>query len=147
MKIEEIVLIDDDADEYMLFADAIASIDKSIHTRHVSRPLTDHESANCVLPQLVFLDINMPHMNGFEWLSWFKQKNYGFPVIMYSTSKSKEKIELSYQLGANLYLTKPLDFKEMIQSLQSIINLDWTQPEEIRKSYYTSGFCKSFSLS
>lgn len=146
MKISDIVLIDDDEDEYLLFSDAIKSIDKSIHIHHVSEPICESDVKHCALPNLVFLDINMPHRNGFEWLTWIKQQQYGIPVIMYSTSKSTDKIALSYQLGANLYLTKPLNFQELMRSLQSIISMDWSRPEEIRNLYYSGDRCKSFTL-
>lgn len=144
MKIAKVVLIDDDEDEYMLFSDALKRIDHTIHICHVSGPVQDEEAKRSRLPNLVFLDINMPLRDGFAWLKWFKQQQYDFPVVMYSTSMNMEKIALSYQMGACLYLTKPLDFTSLVGSLQAILSLDWSQPAEITKQYYAQGFCRPF---
>lgn len=74
------------------------------------------------LPKLILLDINMPGMNGFEFLRQFKQKELlqTIPVLMLSVSQSQNDILLAYKLGANAYLTKPTDFKQMQEMIQTI---------------------------
>ena len=60
-------------------------------------------------PDLVFLDINMPIMNGLETLRTLRLQKSGrkLPIIMYSTSSDHSDIERAYELGANSFVVKP----------------------------------------
>jgi CheY-like chemotaxis protein len=61
------------------------------------------------LPTVIFLDIKMPRMNGFEVLQWLKSnENYRLiPVVMVSSSQLQADIDRAYALGASVYLVKP----------------------------------------
>jgi CheY-like chemotaxis protein len=74
------------------------------------------------LPSLIFLDINMPGMNGFEVLRRLRENKAlpSLPVIMLSVSQSPDDINQAYRLGANAYLSKPTDFQELQDTLQAI---------------------------
>jgi CheY-like chemotaxis protein len=69
------------------------------------------------LPCLLLLDLKMPNMNGFEVLEWIRQQPSLAPlrVIVLTTSGSTSDINRAYQLGANSFLTKPLDFRDFVQ--------------------------------
>lgn len=78
---------------------------------------------NCTTPDLIFLDINLPKLNGHEVLKRMKSTAAlkDLPVVMLSTSSSKEDQNLSYENKADRYLTKPLDveiFTEIASSVQ-----------------------------
>jgi two-component system response regulator len=64
-------------------------------------------------PRVVFLDLNMPEWNGFDLLGRVRAHEgmTGLPVVVLTTSKEPADIERSYRLGANSFVTKPLDFK------------------------------------
>jgi len=74
------------------------------------------------VPHLLFLDLNMPRLNGFEVLSWIRarQEWMCLPVIVLTTSFYGPEIKRAYDLGANSFLTKPLDFSQMMASLKEV---------------------------
>ena len=78
-------------------------------------------------PDFIFLDINLPKMDGFECLEEIK-KDAGLkdiPVIIYTTSKSKKDYEKSQLLGAAGFLSKPSLFQEFKNELKSILRGTW----------------------
>ena len=76
------------------------------------------------LPDYIFLDLNMPRMNGREFLQELK-RNYQLkeiPVVIYTTSSSGRDVEEARELGAKEFLTKPADFKSICREVSRIIN-------------------------
>ena len=73
-------------------------------------------------PKAVFLDLNMPGSNGFDLLARVRADHAmtGMPVVVLTTSKEPSDIELSYRLGANSFVTKPLDFKKFSEVFASM---------------------------
>ncbi len=80
--------------------------------------------ANAVRPDLIMLDLNLPRKDGREVLA--EIKNDGslkvIPIIVLTTSRSDEDILKSYELNANCYITKPVDFSHFIDVVKSIEN-------------------------
>lgn len=74
------------------------------------------------LPDLVFLDINLPRKNGFEVLKYIKQakETCKVPVVMLSTSSSPKDIAKCYERHANCYITKPTDVEKYQQTIGTI---------------------------
>ena len=79
-------------------------------------------------PDIILLDINLPKKNGFEILESIKNDPVlkKIPVIMLSSSSSEEHVTKSYDLNANCYVTKPVDFDEYTQAVK-IIEDFWFQ--------------------
>lgn len=73
-------------------------------------------------PDIILLDINLPRKNGFEVLESIKSDPdlKRIPVIMLSSSSSEDHISRSYELSANCYITKPVDFDEYTQLVRTI---------------------------
>jgi CheY-like chemotaxis protein len=69
---------------------------------------------------VIFLDIEMPNMNGFELLSLIRKSvvNDDTPIIMLSTKDKPEDIEKAKKLGANHYIVKPFTFDKMFEGLK-----------------------------
>ena len=80
--------------------------------------------ANAVKPDLIMLDLNLPRKDGREVLAEIKSDNSLkiIPIIVLTTSRSDEDILKSYQLNANCYITKPVDFAHFIDVVKSIEN-------------------------
>ena len=78
-------------------------------------------------PYLVFLDINMPRMNGIEVLKKVRQsEKYGnLPIIIFSTSKDGSVIQQTMELGANYYVPKSAGFKELKKSIEHSLQINW----------------------
>jgi CheY-like chemotaxis protein len=75
------------------------------------------DTANYPAPRLVLLDLNMPRKNGREALQEIRQDPQlrALPVVVLTTSKSPDDVQLTYQAGANSYITKPADFKNLVE--------------------------------
>ena len=75
-----------------------------------------------VHPDLILLDWNLPRKDGREVLGEIKadERLQRIPVIVLTTSQSEEDILKAYNLRANCYITKPLDFQQFVRIVQSI---------------------------
>ncbi|EEF61648.1 response regulator [Pedosphaera parvula] len=86
------------------------------------------------LPSIILLDIKMPDTNGFELLRWIRSKPEfkSIPVIMLTCSEAAVDIEHAYEIGANSYLVKSLDFQNLKQDLPLFMHywLDLNQTPE-----------------
>ncbi|MFQ5447520.1 MAG: response regulator, partial [Saprospiraceae bacterium] len=83
----------------------------------------------------VLLDLNMPGMNGYEVLRHFFEDEYWrkLPVIVFSSSMHQADVRTCYELGANAYVRKPLDFNDFDEAIRHI-NAFWGQVN-LRPSY------------
>lgn len=87
---------------------------------------------NCgpILPAIILLDLNMPKMNGLEFLEVLKNdKNLrATPVIILTTSRNEEDRRACFHFGAAGYMIKPVDYKVFLKTMQSI-NDYWSLSE------------------
>lgn len=127
----KIVIADDDQDDRELFGEAVdeLKIDCTLDYCVNGRDLLDYlNNPKNRIPDLVFLDINMPIMSGMESLEQIRNdENFKkIPVIaIYSTSSSENDKLQSLSLGANAYITKPTNFNELKAVLEKVITIDW----------------------
>ena len=127
--INRILLIDDDKDDANLFCEALGSIDPSIlcefagHGRDALEILTTSSKEK---PHVIFLDLNMPVMNGWDCLQNLKKNDLlkDIPVVIYSTSTHQEERAKAFGLGAFGFITKP----DRFTVLQSILSVLLTTP-------------------
>lgn len=108
-----------------MFCEAVAGIgpETECHTAENGIELFDLLSKHKAnRPDIIFLDINMPVMNGWECLQQLKNNTQynSIPIIMYSTSSAKKDIDMAYDLGALLFVTKPEDFRELSSILHVV---------------------------
>jgi CheY-like chemotaxis protein len=75
-------------------------------------------------PDIILLDLNLPKKDGREVLREIKEDNNlkNIPVVVLTTSRAEKDILRSYDLRANAYVTKPLDFDQLIKVVKSIEN-------------------------
>lgn len=121
-----VLIIDDDSEDRELFHEAIGEVDSSIKcytAKDGKEALSMMTREQVVLPDYIFLDINMPVMNGRECLAEIKKNSRlkAIPVIMYSTTSDTNEIRGYYTLGAHDFLIKPHNFKKLVEELNSII--------------------------
>ncbi|MGA2676764.1 MAG: response regulator [Methanobacterium sp.] len=78
--------------------------------------------ANATRPDLILLDLNLPGKDGREVLKEVKEDDNlkKIPIVVLTTSKAEEDILKSYDLHANSYITKPVDFDQFINVIKSI---------------------------
>lgn len=134
-----IVLADDDEDDRLFFTDAFdeLKINTKVNTYNDGVELMDYlNTEDAGLPQVLFLDLNMPRKSGMECLSEIKRDNKfkDIAIAIYSTSASEEDIENTFVQGANIYIKKPSDFKTLKKVLSQVVTINW--------QYHTNGLNK-----
>jgi CheY-like chemotaxis protein len=78
------------------------------------------------MPTLVLLDLKMPRMGGFDVISWVRQQPglKRLPLVVLTSSKDGPDINRAYELGANTYLVKPVEFDGLVEMMKTL-NLYW----------------------
>jgi CheY-like chemotaxis protein len=138
-----ILLADDDEDDRDFFKEAFQEIKVKTKVTTVNDGLQLMNYLNdpeTTLPNVVFLDLNMPLKNGMECLDEIRSNSRlrNLAVAIYSTSSSEEYIEEAFVKGANIYIKKPNDFSLLKVILEQVINMNW--------QYHTSGLKKETFL-
>jgi CheY-like chemotaxis protein len=121
-----LLLIEDDNEDQLLFILAVKAVDPSLHCTVALDGMEAIEMLPALspVPDLIFLDINMPRMNGFEFLAWIKaQEVYkNIPVIVLTTNAGL--MERCAQAGAAVYCHKPFTLSTMKKLVLSILSHD-----------------------
>ena len=128
----QLLLVDDDEDDRELYAEVIKEINAEIDIQLLSneKELTHYLSQpETTLPDLIFLDINMPGKNGVEILEDLKanKKYKHIPVVMCTTSSYSHLIEKCKILGAYAYICKPNTMSIIREVLREILSADWAK--------------------
>jgi CheY-like chemotaxis protein len=123
-------IVDDDIDDQELFIEAVSEVDRSISCIPVSNceeALAVLKNTKTDLPDMIFLDLNMPRLNGKQCLAELKRQVHlkDIPVIIYSTSSEKRDIEETTRLGAAHFLTKPNRFEDLCKAILFVLSKDW----------------------
>lgn len=135
-----ILLADDDKDDRLFFKLALdeVSIPTLLTSVNDGQELMDHLLKNSEhLPDVLFLDINMPRKKGSECLIEIKQdaKLKVLPVVIYSTSFSADLAELYHNNGAHYYLQKR-DFPDLAKSIESVLSKLIENPNQPSKDKF-----------
>lgn len=120
-----ILLIDDDTDDRELFCEALATVDPVIVCDYAidgAEALLRLVNKELSEPDIIFLDINMPVMNGWQFLRKLKNEDAykHIPVIVYSTSSNLRDRQIADEMGALCFITKPHAFR-ILQSLLGVV--------------------------
>jgi CheY-like chemotaxis protein len=77
-------------------------------------------------PDVIFLDLNMPCLNGYECLDLIRNSKalFDIPVVIFSTSVNRSDILNTYNKGANLYFPKPYSFNHLVDSLRKLFSME-----------------------
>lgn len=131
-----VFLADDDEDDRFLFLEAFdeLKINTKVNTFNDGVYLMDYlNKSDAVIPEVLFLDLNMPRKTGLECLKEIRQNKLfkDIAIAIYSTSSSEEDIENTFVYGANIYIKKPNNFKGLKKVLNNVVALNW--------QYHTSG--------
>jgi CheY-like chemotaxis protein len=118
-------IVDDDSDDQQFLIEALTENDPSVqcYTYFNGREAIAHLQKNLShLPDAIFLDLNMPRMNGKECLAELKHTAalQHIPVIIYSTTTNQREIQKALSMGASHFLIKQSNFNELCKELKSI---------------------------
>lgn len=125
--IKSVLVIDDDQDDQFLFQEALKEADNTVmyyDANNGADALEKLDSGVVQTPDIIFMDVNMPIMNGPDCLSELKKSSEykSIPVIMYSTSCCAEYQQEYIAAGAEDYIVKPSDFFQFCNILKLILN-------------------------
>jgi CheY-like chemotaxis protein len=125
MNLRQLLYIDDDEDDQELFQMAIAEIDNAIEC------ISELDATNALQkligsewkPDAIFLDLNMPNMNGREFLKQVRRIEdlNAIEVIVLSTSSHPSIIKSLEEMGVRAFITKPGSYPELVRVLQSCL--------------------------
>lgn len=128
-----ILLVEDDQVDAM-------TVKRALKELHVTNPLVHRENGEAALahlrdpgsekPCIILLDLNMPLMNGIEFLQVIKQEEIlrRIPVVVLTTSEEQQDKVSSFDLGVAGYMAKPVDYRQFVEVMRSI-NSYWTISE------------------
>jgi CheY-like chemotaxis protein len=141
-----LLIADDDADDRFLIRQALHDGGFKNSTQFVSdgedliyflnkAKDVDSNSDDFSMPSLILLDLNMPRLNGREALKVIKNDESlkKIPVVILTTSKNAEDVAGSYKDGASSFLTKPLDYKQLV-ALMTTLNSYWFEGASLPKT-------------
>ena len=121
---KKILIVEDDLDDQFNFKEAINDLGAEMQYQIANN---GHEAFEFLektpAVDIIFLDLNMPLLDGFETLRTLKQteKYWDIPVYILSTSNNKGDISLCNSLGAKEFVTKPSSFKEFRDWLRKVL--------------------------
>ncbi|GGF24062.1 response regulator [Flavobacterium limi] len=128
-QIYNLLLADDDEDDCIFFREALdeLSFPVTLVTVNDGVELMDFLDVNISdnLPDILFLDLNMPRKNGYECLTEIKaiQELKRLPVVIFSTSLDTEIVNRMYDNGALYYIRKPGDFSKLKQVIGNALKV------------------------
>jgi CheY-like chemotaxis protein len=136
-------IIDDDEDDQLFLHEAMNDLNIPIDCYYANNgelALQQLRNEEIPVPDFIFLDLNMPKLNGKECLVEIKKlpKYAEVPIIIYTTSSNQRDKQEIMQLGAHYFLTKPTRISELCSSLLDIFSMDWKQVLKTRQSIETT---------
>jgi two-component system, response regulator len=124
-----IVLIEDDADQVLLFQRALRTSSTPVEVTVVGDGQAAFEFLHDAAepPTVVLLDLDLPRLPGLEVLKWIRSQEHTrlIPVVILSSSDRQADLANSYALGANGYVCKPANFQEYQRTVQATVHY-WT---------------------
>lgn len=122
-----IFIAEDDADDLEIFTEIITELHPDVEITHSidgAEMLAKLQSNTPPFPDVIFLDLNMPRVNGHKCLEEIRKAAVfkDIPVVILSTSSHKDSIAESYRIGANRFISKPYNIHEFKRMLGLVIN-------------------------
>jgi CheY-like chemotaxis protein len=126
-----ILIAEDDADDRFLletafeecgYKDKLIFVENGIELMHFLGEEKLRNEVDRKFPAFIMLDLNMPKKDGREVLKELKE-NLGFktiPVVVFTTTKNENEIRRCYELGANSYVVKPVNFENLVKVIGQI---------------------------
>lgn len=125
-----ILIADDDEDDRTFFSEAMTELrmNTELTLFNDGKDLMSYLAGpDIILPHILFLDLNMPYMSGFECLKVIRADDRfkEVSIAIYSTSSSEKDIEETFVEGANIYIKKPNDFAKLKKVIKEVVSINW----------------------
>ena len=119
----DILLVEDNPDDAELTVRSLGkhNLARRLHVAKDGQEALDFLAA-ADAPRVIFLDLKLPRVDGFEVLRRLKsdEKTRAIPVVVLTSSTEDEDVVASYRLGANSYVVKPVDFVKFARSVADL---------------------------
>lgn len=135
-KFSKVVLADDDTDDQMFFEMALREVNKDAELNTYKNGvelMKALERPGADLPDIIFLDLNMPRKNGLQCLEEIRQHEdlRAVTVVMLTTSLNQMDIYRAYDKGACLFANKPSELSKWTELIHKVFTSDPTELESI----------------
>lgn len=136
--INTVVLAEDNLEHCFFFKQALREVAPSAQFTEVHDGEKLLQLLRSFLPDLLFLDLNMPCRDGMQCISEIREdRTYdALPIIVFTIARRNNSIQAAYGFGANLYFVKPNEYSELVSSLKLILSMDWSDPKAIREKHF-----------
>ncbi len=136
--LKKILLADDDADDRSLFKEALSEVSPESELSMVKDGVELMEMLSKENPDILFLDINMPLKNGIDCVKWIKDlKQFRHLLIVaYSSAFDTAEINKAYAYGMDIYFIKPTKIHFLVEDLERLFTLDWSDPKTITRNHF-----------
>ncbi|QRY55492.1 response regulator [Sphingobacterium siyangense] len=139
MKKLKICLVDDDREDREIFQEAFEELNSGSDLKIFDNGLEVMQYLENLehVPDIIFLDINMPVMGGLETLREIRkvERYRSITVVIYSTSSAENDIEQTLISGANIYLTKPSSYQSLKDAISKIMKYQFHAGEVNRDTF------------
>jgi len=133
MYIKKIMIAEDDDEDVVLFKDVLTdlavdvNLEVAVNGVELMKMLEDAE----ILPELIFLDLNMPLKNGMLCLQEIKatQRWNDIKIIILSTSSHQDQIKAAYDNGADFYIVKLCNYNDFKNAVAACLHKNWQSAE------------------
>jgi CheY-like chemotaxis protein len=124
--IGHILLIDDDPDEWDIFNEALQEVCEKCKCTYADGALDGLNMLRFIRPDVIFLDINMSKVNGFECLERIRKIDTfsAVPVVIYSNGIQEETFKMAIKMGAVACIRKPSAIPDLVKVLDHVINVN-----------------------
>ena len=142
-----VLLADDDSDDLMILTDALQAINPAIKLDVVPDASSLLSHLQHLVPDILFMDLDMPYKNGLQCLVEIRNNPslQGLPVVVFSSTSRPANIQTAYEMGGHLFLVKSAHYNELKSSIEAILSLDWTNPEEVKAKYCVNNRYAAFA--
>jgi CheY-like chemotaxis protein len=143
---KNILLVEDDEDDAIFFIDVVKEINNSlnVHQAKNGREALEKLHEMVILPDLIFMDINMPVMDGFECLKQLKSQIHlkQIPVVILTSFNKNSEPKFSKAFGASFFLSKPTTLLLLKKKIRNMLNLNFLHVVSQRSSILNTPFLK-----
>ena len=124
---QEVLVAEDDDEDYELFAEAVSEVSRDISLERVRNGDALMEALHGRLPHVLFLDVLMPCKDGKDCIQEIRshKKFDELPIVVYSSIGSPESIEFFFRHGTNMYVLKPRTYTDLVQVLHKVFAVNW----------------------
>lgn len=137
-----IFLVDDDQEDRELFSEALSYVSQNVKLTEISsgvKLIQTLNNPNTPVPEIIFLDMNMPKLTGIDCLKKIKACDSKFKdmkIVILSTYSNKDEIEEAYKQGANRYYVKPTLFDNLKDIISGVLETNWKMNDFRTKEHF-----------